>query len=144
MFEIIPFNRSTRSVCGYDPFRAIDEMERSFMRNGVPDFRADVSDSGDSFLIEAELPGMKKEDISVDIDGDCLTIKAERKSESQEADDKKNFVRRERYFGSYSRSFDISGVDADAIGAQYTDGVLKLTLPKKAPVTPAARRLEIQ
>ena len=64
--------------------------------------------------------------------------------DKEDKDDKKNFIRRERYYGSYSRSFDVTGIDTDAIKAEYKDGVLNLTLPKKAPETPAAKKIDIQ
>jgi hypothetical protein len=67
MFEIIPFERRNNQVSSYDPFRAFDEMERSFFKNSLTEFRTDVSDNGDSFLVEAELPGFNKEDIHIDI-----------------------------------------------------------------------------
>ena len=92
--------------------------------------------------IFADLPGMKKEDIAIDIDGDNLTIKAERKNEHEEKD--KSYVRCERSYGSYARSFDISGVKAEGIKASYNDGVLSLTLPKKDVEVSGSRRLAIE
>ena len=71
-----------------------------------------------------------------------LTISAERKSDEKE--EKSNYVKRERFYGSFSRSFDVSGVNVDGIEASYTDGMLNLTLPKKAAEIPASRRLEIK
>ena len=144
MFEIIPFDRRGRQFSTYDPFRAFDEMERSFFKNSLTEFRTDVSDNGDSYLVEAELPGFSKEDIQIDLDKDRLTISAERKSETEDSDEKKNFVRRERYYGSYSRSFDVTGIDTESIKAEYKDGVLNLTLPKKVPEIPAAKKIEIE
>ena len=146
MFELIPFDRRGSRVSAYDPFRMLDEMERSFFGNSnhasVAAFRTDVTDTGDAFVLDAELPGFKKEDIKIDVENDCLTISAERKME--EEDKKKNFIKRERFYGSYSRSFDVSGVNVDGIEAEYKDGVLKLTMPKKVETVPASRRLEIK
>ena len=144
MFELIPFDRTIRHMTNFDPFRELDNMERSFFRNGsvVSAFRTDVSDTGDAFKLEAELPGFSKDDIKIDIENDCLTISAERKFDDE--DKKKNFVKRERYYGSYSRSFDVTGIDTDAIEASYNDGVLTLTMPKKKAEVPASRRLEIK
>ena len=144
MFEIIPFDRRGHQFSTCDPFRAFDEMERSFFKNSLTEFRTDVSDNGDSYLVEAELPGFSKEDIRIDLDKDRLTISAERKSETEDSDEKKNFVRRERYYGSYSRSFDVTGIDTESIKAEYKDGVLNLTLPKKVPEIPAAKKIEIE
>ena len=146
MFELIPFDRRNHSVSAFDPFRAFDDMERSFFRDvpSVASFRTDVTDTGDAYKLEAELPGFNKDDIKIDIENDCLTISAERKLETNEDDKKKNFVKRERFYGSYSRSFDVSGINIDGIVASYTDGVLTLTMPKKAAEVPASRRLEIK
>ena len=86
----------------------------------------------------------EREDINIELDDTYLTIQAERKSETEEKDKKGNYVRRERSYGSFSRSFDVSGIDVSAIKASYQDGVLKLVLPKKEEIVPAARRLEIE
>ena len=145
MFELIPFDRRGRNVSVYDPFRAFDELERSFFGNGanaVSAFRTDVTDTGDAYKLEAELPGFKKEDIKIDVENDCLTISAERKAHTE--DKKPNFVKRERFYGSFSRSFDVSGINVDGIEASYTDGVLTLNMPKKVETVPASRRLEIK
>ena len=146
MFELIPFDRRGSRVSAYDPFRMLDDMERSFFGGAnhpaMSSFRTDVTDTGDAFVLDAELPGFKKEDIKIDIENDCLTISAERKENKDE--ENRNFIKRERYYGSYSRSFDVSGIDVDQISAAYTDGVLTLQLPKKVEKAPEARRLEIQ
>ena len=144
MFELIPFDRRTRNMTSFDPFRMFDEMDRRFFTGtpAVSAFRTDVLDTGDAFKLECELPGFKKEDIKIDIENDCLTITAERKVDEEEK--KKNFIKRERFYGSYSRSFDVSGVNVDEIQAEYTDGMLKLTMPKKVETVPPTRRLEIK
>ncbi|MBQ5406075.1 MAG: Hsp20/alpha crystallin family protein [Oscillospiraceae bacterium] len=144
MFELIPFGG--RRVSVYDPFRAFDEMERSIFSNDrnsvVSAFRTDVVDTGDAYKLDAELPGFNKDDIKIDVENDVLTISAERKLENDE--NKHNFVKRERFYGSYSRSFDVSGIEVDRIEAAYNDGVLTLTMPKKVETAPASRRLEIK
>lgn len=141
MFEIIPFGR--RSYFS-DPFRAFDNMERGFFRGSLQGFRTDVTEDDSSYQIAAELPGFKKEEISLDVQGDCLTISAQHEDSSEESDEKKSYIKRERFYGSYSRSFDVTGVDIDAIKAEYNDGILKIDLPKVIPVAPESRRLEIQ
>ena len=114
MFELIPFDRRGNRMSAYDPFRMLDEMERSFFGGNthaaLSSFRTDVTDTGEAFVLDAELPGFK----------------------------------RERFYGSYSRSFDVSGVNVDGIEAEYSDGVLKLTMPKKVETVPPTRRLEIK
>jgi len=141
MFELIPFERRMAS---FDPFRMMADMENRFFNpavNAVSAFRTDVLDEGDAFRLEAELPGFKKEDISIDIKDERLTISAQRKLENEE--EKPNFVKRERFYGSYKRSFGLDGINTEAIEASYIDGVLSLKLPKQAPVLPEARRIEI-
>lgn len=144
MFELIPFDRNMRSIADFDPIRAFDDMERSFFGNEgmVSTFRTDVKDTGDAFILEAELPGFSKDDLSLDIENDCLTISARRTRESSE--EKPNYIKRERCYGSFSRSFDVSGIDIDRIEAAYNDGILTLNMPKKAELVPATRRLEIK
>ena len=144
MFELIPFDRHSRNMAGFDPFRMLNEMDRRFF-TGVPSvsvFNTDVIDTGDAFKLECELPGFKKEDIKIDVENDCLTISAERSSDDK--DEKDNYVKRERFYGSFTRSLDVSGINVDNIEAGYSDGVLTVTLPKKAAEVPASRRLEIK
>ena len=144
MFELIPFDRHIRGAASFDPFRMLDEMDRRLMTSvpAVTAFRTDVLDTGDAFKLECELPGFKKEDIKLDVENDCLTISAERKAETK--DEKENYVKRERVYGSFTRCFDVSGINVDGIEASYTDGVLNVKLPKKAAEVPASRRLEIK
>ena len=142
MFELMPFGY--RRVSAYNPFRDFEEMSRSFWdNNNVSAFRTDITEKDGQYILEADLPGFRKEDISVDIDKDCLTITAEHKSEEKE-ENADSYIRRERYYGSYTRSFNVKGIDTEAITAAYNDGVLTLTMPKKEPEVPAARRLEIK
>lgn len=145
MFELRPFERRNSHVAAYDPW---DQMERAFFGDGswgrgLSEFKTDIQDKGDSYLLEADLPGFKKEDIHVDVDGDTMTIRAERHSEHEDQDKKGNYVRCERSYGSYQRAFDISGVEVANISAQYNDGVLKLNMPKKSAVM-NAKQIEIQ
>lgn len=145
MFELIPIDRRIRRTPSFDPFRDFEELERSFFNGSTvmpAAFRTDISDNGDAFVLESELPGFRKEDIDINIENDCLTITAERKSDTEEKE--KNYVKRERVYGSYSRSFDVSAINVEEIDAEYTDGILKLTLPKKAEDVPASRKLEIR
>ena len=143
MFELIPFERTMRSLNSFYPFRQMEDMSRSFFAANPASslFRTDISDLGEAYKLEAELPGFSKEDININIEDECMTISVERKSENE--DSKPNYLRRERFYGSYSRSFNLSGIDADKITASYNDGILSLSLPKEAPEVPASRRLEI-
>ena len=146
MFELIPFDHRGNRVSVYDPFRMFDEMERSFFgqsnHSSVSAFRTDVIDNGDAFVLDAELPGFKKEDIKIDVENDCLTISAERRLDEDEK--KNNYIKRERFYGAFSRSFDVSGVNGDGIEAEYNNGILRLTMPKMVETVPPSRRLEIK
>ena len=137
----------------FNPWREMEEFEKAFFSNpfgsffnapALNQFRTDVTDEGDHYLLETALPGFEKKDITLDIHDDMLTIRAERKSKVEEKDQKDKVIRMERSYGSYQRSFDISGVDADQIKAKYIDGVLRLTLPKLERTLPQGRRLEIE
>ncbi len=141
MFELMPFERARNSMLN----RFFDDFEKDYMTNSFSKslygFKTDIKDNGDSYTIEAELPGFKKEDICIDIDKDVLTVSASHSEEKEEKE--KSFVRRERYSGSYSRSFDVSGVNTEEIKAQYNNGVLELTMPKVEPKEPERKRIEI-
>lgn len=144
MFELTPFMRR-QSILNYDPFRELENIGRDFFGNGeYMRFRTDIRDTGKAYELEAELPGFAKEDIKIDVEGDYLTVSAEHKENKEEKDAQGNYIRRERYYGSFSRSFDISGVNPESISASYQDGVLKLVMPKQEAKLPSARRLEIQ
>ena len=144
MFELMPFTRRDR-MDFYRPFRDLEDLERRFFSgNELGGFKTDIKDTGDAYVLEADLPGVKKEDIAVDIDGDRLTISAQRSSQTEEKDDKTHYVRQERSYGSYSRSFDISGIKSAEIKGSYENGVLKLVLPKEAPTAPTSRRLNLE
>ena len=143
MFELVPYTRK-RNVTFYNPFDDFEEMERRFFgENAVREFKTDIRDNGESYMLEAELPGFKKEEITVNIEGDTLTIRAERSESTEEKDGKGNFVKRERSYGGFSRSFDMTGIRVEDISAAYEDGILKLTLPKKQETLPTSRKLEI-
>ena len=136
MFELTPYS-TRRSVM--DPFNFFNDF---FGTNNAPmELRTDISDKGDAFVLEADLPGFKKDDIKIDLENDRLTIKAERHSEHE--DNRNGYVRRERHFGSFERSFDVSGIDTSGIRANYTDGVLTLTLPKRPEMVPDNRSIDI-
>lgn len=138
MFELTPF--TSRRISPF--FR---DFEDDFFRfPSTPDFKTDIKDLGNSVRLEADLPGVKKEDIKIDIENKYLTISAKRESKHDEKDEKGNYIRRERSYGTYSRSFDISGIKTEDIKASFTDGVLTLSMPKKDKELPEKRTLEIE
>ena len=140
MFGMIPFDRRDSSL-----FDMLDNFERNFFGSSnstVSSFRTDIRDEGDKFVLEAELPGFKKEDIKLDLKDGILTISAQHTEENEEK--KNSYIRRERRYGSFSRSFDVSGIQEDHITAAYNNGVLELNLPKAVPVVPEAKRIAIE
>ena len=94
MFDLTPHYSGRRSLSFFDPFRELDNLERSFFGRQRPTFRTDIRDTGDSFVLEAELPGYSREDISAEVKGGYLTIRAEKKSEIE--DDSAGYIRREK------------------------------------------------
>ncbi len=146
-------NRKNNKLVSYNPFHDIDEFERNFFTNpfgsffrsnDLAEFKIDVTDEGDHYEMEADLPGFEKNDIHLDINGDTLKLSAERHSKIEEKDKKDKIIHMERSYGSFSRQFDVSDIDTDAIKAKYENGVLKLTLPKKHPSLPGSKKLEIE
>lgn len=105
-------------------------------------FRVDVSEGEQSYTVRADLPGVKKEDINISIDGDQVAITAESKNE-KEVKDGERVLRTERYYGKLQRAFQLGqAVDENGATAKYADGVLEVTLPKKAAAQ--AKRVTIQ
>jgi HSP20 family protein len=97
--------------------------------------KIDVTQDDKAYTVKADMPGVKKEDIHVEIDGNVVSISAEVKKEKEEKKDER-VVRRERYYGKLERGFTLEhDVDEAAVDAKYSDGVLNLTLPKKAKST---------
>ena len=127
MFELKPYTRKNNGVY-YNPFQTMDEFERNFFN---PSF------------FETTLEQFKT-DIKLDLNNDVLTISAERHSEHEDKDKKGKFVRCERSYGTYTRQFDVSNINTDAMKAKYENGVLTLNMPKKSAQLPTAKRVEIE
>ena len=105
-------------------------------------FRVDVSENEQAYVIRAEIPGVKKDDINISIDGDQVAISAEVKNE-KEVKNGERVLRSERYYGKVQRAFQLGQtIDQEACAAKYSDGILELTLPKKAATS--AKRISIQ
>ena len=146
------------SIIKYDPFRELrslqDEMNRLFMSNysqrgaseegfssGAWNPQVDIFENKDQIVLEAELPGMKPDDVNISIENNILTIHGERKFEKK--DEKDNFHRVERSYGSFTRSFTLPPtVSSENANAEFENGVLRLTLAKREEAKP--RRIEIK
>ncbi len=142
MFDLIPFEQRSRNLFDY-----FNRMSQDFFGDMDKEFspcRTDILDKGDKFILKADMPGFNKEDIHINIDGDMLTLTAEHSEDNNTDPDGQGFVRRERRYGSLSRSFDISNIDAEKITASYEKGVLELDLPKQEKTLPPSRQIEIR
>jgi HSP20 family protein len=141
------------NISRYDPFdftvEPLDDLFRGFFRpvrfEGQPQqmqIKVDVKENEKSFTVHADIPGVKKDDIHVTIDGNQVSISAEVKKEKEEKDGDK-VLRSERYFGKVYRSFALGqDIDEGSSTAKYNDGVLELALPKKKTV--ATKKLTVQ
>ena len=94
--------------------------------------KCDIYEKGGDYHIEMDIPGFEKKDINIETDNGYLTITAEKKDEVEDED--KNYIRRERTYGKYQRSFYLGDLETDNIKAEFKDGMLKLTVPKKEAV----------
>lgn len=133
----------------FDPFLDVDDMFNGFMmrpfslfREGMeiePQIKMDVKEADGKYLVNAEIPGVNKDDIHVTIEGNRVSISAEVKQE-KEAKEGERMIRSERSYGMASRSFTLADdIDQSKVEAKYNNGMLELTLPKK----PGASRKEI-
>ncbi len=139
------------NVTRYDPFETaiepFDDLFRGFFRpvrmgQELPQFKMDVKENDNAYTVHADLPGVKKEDIHITIDGNTVTVSAETRSESEQREGEK-VLKRERTYGKVMRSFSLaSDVDEATASAKYNDGVLELVLPKKT--ASASKRLAVQ
>ena len=138
------------SITRYDPFNdLVDDIFKGFLvrpvayeggaREALPRVKVDVAEKNGAYKVTAELPGVKKEDIQVSVDGPQVTLSAEVKQEKEATQDER-VLHTERVFGKVTRSFTLpQEVDETKAEAKFRDGVLELTLPKKA----AAQRKQI-
>lgn len=137
----------------FDPFSmdvsdSLDDVFEGFFRPvlgknvNAPQIKLDVQEDQKQYKVHADIPGVKKEDIHVEIDGNTVNISAEMHREDEEKQDAK-VIRSERYFGKISRSFALdTDLDEAQADAEYKDGVLELVLPKKAGSK--SKRLEVR
>ena len=119
-----------------------DNLFNDFMQPGwTRGMRADVKETEKEFLVDMDMPGIKKENISVEMDDGVLTVTA--KQEDQVNEERENYIRRERRYGTMCRRFVFDNVDSENIGARYEEGVLKLTIPKKAEEKKTGTKIDV-
>jgi HSP20 family protein len=125
------------------PFRSLAGLERSWTKKFVSAPAVDVAETDKSYEITVELPGIDQRNVEVNVANGGITIKGEKKEESEEK--KKDYYVSERHYGSFERYFSLpDGVDADKIEATFKNGVLKVTLPKTAEAQKPAKKIEVK
>lgn len=133
-----PFDSAFRRLLSSSVFSPMAEVPVA-----APSMRLDITESNGSYIVKADIPGVKKEDINVRVDGNIVQIDAEVRQEKQTKGDGDKVLRSERYFGSVSRTFSLAqDVDDAKSNAKYADGVLTLELPKKS--TSSSKKLSVQ
>ncbi len=147
MFELRP-NRRQREMDLFE--RMAQSFQEIFEEDFTPSlsrqiqsFRADVKETNDAYIVQADLPGFKKEDITVDLENDYLTIRAERQAAEEEKDGDR-LIRSERHYGSFTRRFYVNGINEEEVKASLEDGVLTIELPKKERGTDEKKRIDIE
>jgi HSP20 family protein len=156
-FRIIQEVGLVMTITRYDPFRDLrslqEEVNRLFTGNigrtyddegiarGSWQPSVDIYENKDHIVLEAELPGMNREEFELSIENNVITLRGERRFEKR--DDTDNYHRVERAYGSFTRSFTLpNNVSAEGANAEYRNGVLRVTIPKRAETK--ARRIEVQ
>jgi HSP20 family protein len=145
--------KNERSVTRFDPFAELDWrpswspffgregrslLDEMWGRSAAGRALApaiDVTEDDGHYVVTAELPGTKREDVTVELEGDVLTIRGEKKNEREEKKEKRRFV--ERSYGTFSRAFTLpSNADSERVNAAFKDGVLTVTIGKRAEAKP--------
>lgn len=147
------------AIVRFDPFREMDRLQNEVNRlfegyTQAPDGNSnpaaarlwspavDIAENQDEIVLRAELPGMRQEDIDIELTGDTLTLRGERKFDNEER--RENFVRVERSYGRFQRSFTLGvPVQHDAVQAGYKDGILQVRLPKSEATKPRKVQVNI-
>ena len=144
MSTLIPY-RYRNQLTRPETTSFMDDFFRPFfgLDNFTSTFSVDVKDEGDKYVLEADLPGVKREDVNVDVNDGVLTISAEWNTEKKE-NRQHGYVINERRSGRASRSFTLENVKENEISAEYKDGVLRLCMPKINKTEKSPRRIEIQ
>ncbi|NMA32989.1 MAG: Hsp20/alpha crystallin family protein [Clostridiaceae bacterium] len=147
MFGLVPFNRRN-SVSSRKDFFGLDSFFDNFFNDSFAGFftavnpiRADIRETDKEYIIEADLPGVRKEDIRLELADGVLTLGVEHNEQIDEERD--NYIRKERRYGSYCRSFRVDGVKEDNVTAKYENGVLTIKLPKTEEAKPKSHRIDI-
>lgn len=125
-----------------------DDFMPMFSRKEMKEFnsimKTDVKETEKDYILDVDLPGFKKEDVNLNLENGYLTISAKREHKVDNENRKENFVRRERSFGQFSRSFYVGDVEQDEIEAHLENGILTIKLPKEEEKKAKSNRIEIK
>ena len=140
MLALTPFYRHSLS----DSFRDFEKLERRLMGDRVLfNFCFDLYEGGENYILEADLPGVAKKDIDIEIESPYLTVRVTRETPKEDGAERR-YIHSERFFGSLERTFDIAEVDVDAVSATFENGVLKLVMPKRKADDPKKKSIAIE
>ena len=121
-----------------------DLMFKGLSTNDFGKMRCDIYEKDNVYYLEMDVPGFDKSDVNIEIDdNDYLVITAEKSNESNFEDESKSYIRRERSYGKNIRSFYVGGIDKERIEANFVNGTLKVSMPKKEEVKSSSRKVEI-
>ena len=129
MYTMVPFRRAMNTA--FAPLFNDSLFNEFFGEHSMPEMRVDVRERESAYLLEADLPGLKKEDIKLNVNNGALTISADLHSEKK--DEQNGYVCSERRCGHVERSFNLEGIDVSGVKADYQNGVLMVLLPKQKP-----------
>lgn len=125
-----------------DTIRTLYPTDGEELEKGTWAPAVDIYETNDSFVVSADLPGLNKDEIQIDLKDNTLTLKGEKKFEEKVSKD--NYIRVERAYGSFVRSFTLpQNVDPEKIKAKYKEGVLEITIPKKEEAKPKQIKVEL-
>ena len=139
MFEIIPWEKNSMPAKRNDIF---DQALSNFFNCSKNNFSVDLKESDKEYIIEVDLPGFEKDNINISYEKGYLTISAKRTTLKEDSEE--NFVKKERTFGEFSRSFYMNNVDEDKINAKFENGVLKINLPKIVDNNTNKKKIKIE
>lgn len=153
MFGLTPYNKRNRGLIN----RPLDILDFDNFNNFVQSFfdndffpsalgnanqmKVDIKENEKEYILEAELPGVKKEDVNIELRDDRLTISVEKNE--QIVEEKENYIRKERRYGSQSRSFYVENVKSEDVGAKFENGILSISLQKKEIKSSNSRKIDI-
>ena len=144
MFGLVPFASSNELMREGSLFNRLwDAFDTPLTTANSLGFKVDVKDNGTAYELTADLPGLKKEDITLSYDHNYLTLSAKREENNDQQDEAGNYLRRERSYGQMSRSFYIADIDDSKATAEFKDGVLKVQLPKTQAQPEALHQIPI-